>query len=359
MRLLLKAGAHPNAADSDGETSLHYAASYCQLDIMRLLLKAGAHPNAADSDGETSLYHAANCGHPGQLDIMRLLLEAGADPNAANSYRQTALYYPACCGRLETARLLLEAGADPNVAENRSGETPLVNVARSGYEAMMQMLLSHGAEANAVDCYGRTSLYYAACVSQGDIMYLLLDGYDGPEEKERMTESICTIKRIRTEMITDLLKHGADPNLVDRNKRTPLAIIGSKAEVRSPDISECVSDEELPEAVESVVHNNIDYLFGAPQLSAVAYHRRPKTFHSSVMVVEPTAAHNTFKKLQKLARNCEDLFDFSSCADQILNRHFKRWHKLPPIYCSEVSSSFAYVPPGGDANTISPEIRVA
>ncbi|XP_014667698.1 PREDICTED: uncharacterized protein LOC106809215 [Priapulus caudatus] len=107
------------------------------------------------------------------------------------------------------------------------------------------------------------------------------------------------------------------------------------------------------------VHHNIDHLFGAPQLSAVAYHRRPKTFHSSVMVVEPTAAHNTFRKLQKLARNCVDSFDFSSCADQILNRHFKRWHKLPQTYCSEVSSSFAYVPPGGDANTLSPEIRVS
>ncbi|XP_014662809.1 PREDICTED: uncharacterized protein LOC106805638 isoform X2 [Priapulus caudatus] len=77
------------------------------------------------------------------------------------------------------------------------------------------------------------------------------------------------------------------------------------------------------------------------------------------MVVEPTAAHNTFKKLQKLARNCEDSFDFSSCADQILNRHFKRWHKLPQTYCSEVSSSFTYVPEGGDANTLSPEIRVS
>ncbi|XP_014662791.1 PREDICTED: glycogenin-1-like [Priapulus caudatus] len=65
-------------------------------------------------------------------------------------------------------------------------------------------------------------------------------------------------------------------------------------------------------APDTLVHHNIDHLFGKPQLSAVAYHRRPKTFHSSVMVVEPAAAHNTFKKLQKLARNCEDSFDFRS-----------------------------------------------
>ncbi|XP_014681969.1 PREDICTED: glycogenin-1-like [Priapulus caudatus] len=94
-------------------------------------------------------------------------------------------------------------------------------------------------------------------------------------------------------------------------------------------------------APDTLVHHNIDYLFGEPQLSAVAYHRRPQTFHSSVMVVEPTAAHNTFKSTNE-NQNAR------CCADQILNRHFKRWHELPPTYCSEVNSSFAYVPPGGE-----------
>ncbi|XP_014678429.1 PREDICTED: transient receptor potential channel pyrexia-like [Priapulus caudatus] len=60
--------------------------------------------------------------------------------------------------------------------------------------------------------------------------------------------------RLRTEMITLLLKHGADPNLVDCNKRTPLAIIGSKAEVRSLRMSERAAPAAPAEQAESVVH---------------------------------------------------------------------------------------------------------
>ncbi|XP_014670422.1 PREDICTED: ileal sodium/bile acid cotransporter-like [Priapulus caudatus] len=64
-----------------------------------------------------------------------------------------------------------------------------------------------------------------------------------------------------------------------------------------------------------------------------------------------------YSKCVFLAPDTLDSFDFSSCADQILNCPFKRWHKLPQTYCSEVSSSFAYVPPGGD--TLSPDIQVS
>ncbi|XP_014673900.1 PREDICTED: uncharacterized protein LOC106814128 [Priapulus caudatus] len=73
------------------------------------------------------------------------------------------------------------------------------------------------------------------------------------EERGSFTALHYTCDRLRTEMITHLLKHGADPNLVDCNKRTPLAIIGSKAEVRSPRMSERGAPAAPAEQAESVV----------------------------------------------------------------------------------------------------------
>ncbi|XP_014673038.1 PREDICTED: 26S proteasome non-ATPase regulatory subunit 10-like [Priapulus caudatus] len=99
------------------------------------------------------------------------------------------------------------------------------------------MLLLHGADANAADSQGQTTLHIAACVGQRNIVYLLVKADAEPEERGRITELIYTWNRLRTEMITHLVKHGADPNLVDCNKRTPLAIIGSQAEVRSAKMS--------------------------------------------------------------------------------------------------------------------------
>ncbi|XP_014679106.1 PREDICTED: putative ankyrin repeat protein RF_0381 [Priapulus caudatus] len=317
VRLLLEAGANANAADSYGVTSLHIAACPGRLDIMRLLLEAGADPNvaetksgdtplmwavtegeeavvrmllshgadanAADSYGQTSLYHAACFG---RLDIVRLLLEAGADANAADSYGVTSLHIAACYRQLDIVRLLLEAGADPNVAETNKGETPLMRAVEEDEQMMERILLSHGVDAYTADSQGETSLYHAshgqtslhtaALSGQLDIMRMLLEaGVDlnvaATEEMKSFTALHYSCDRLRTEMITHLLKHGADPNLVDCNKRTPLAIIGSQAEAGAdPNVTTTKSGEtplmkvmrkceEAHERVNKLTHDG-DYL---------------------------------------------------------------------------------------------------
>ncbi|XP_014675470.1 PREDICTED: ankyrin-3-like [Priapulus caudatus] len=244
MRLLLEAGADSNVAiPRNGVTPLMKAVREDKEAAVRMLLSHGADANVADSHGVTTLYQAAWFG---QLDIMRLLLEAGANPNVAMTKSGTTLLLKAVRkGNKAMVRMLLSHGADANVADSQE-RTSLYHAACLGRLDIVRLLLESGANANAADSYGQTSLLIAAhCNPSGrlDIMRLLLEAGADPnvaetEKMESFTPLHYSCGQLHTEIITHLLKHGADPNLVDCNKRTPLAIIGSKAEVRRPGMNE-------------------------------------------------------------------------------------------------------------------------
>jgi hypothetical protein len=57
-------------------------------DAVKLLLEAGANPNALSSKGDTALHIAA---HDGRLEPIRELVAAGADTDIRNSANLTAL----------------------------------------------------------------------------------------------------------------------------------------------------------------------------------------------------------------------------------------------------------------------------
>ena len=109
----------PDAADQNGWTSLHYAATYGHEAVTRRRLAAGANPNAATQDGWTPLHYAASYGHE---VIVPLLLAAGANPDVADQGGWTPLHSAVYHGREAIVQFLLTAGANPTL--KRRCKTP-------------------------------------------------------------------------------------------------------------------------------------------------------------------------------------------------------------------------------------------
>lgn len=119
----LAAGATATVADAQGWTALHWAALAASDEKARMLLQAGADPNARTTTGTTPLLIAARHDPSPDSRSVRLLLDAGAAAEATDEDRRSALHVAAWCAGPERIWLLLDRGADPGRA-NRWTQTP-------------------------------------------------------------------------------------------------------------------------------------------------------------------------------------------------------------------------------------------
>lgn len=70
-RVLLEAGAHPNAVQHGGYTPLHSAAQNGNADLVQLLLAAGADPEARTDDGQRPLDLARQAEHAAAVALLQ------------------------------------------------------------------------------------------------------------------------------------------------------------------------------------------------------------------------------------------------------------------------------------------------
>ena len=195
---LLERGADPNIANKGGWTPLYLAtdtrnieggdypvraADLDHLDFIRTLLARGANVNARakDStetrtiftmqwlyeDGATAFLRAAQSG---DVELMKLLLAHGADPKIPTANNVTALAAAAGIGWVQgvtyerseqdtvaAVKLCLELGLDPNVVDS-DGRTALHGAAHKGRNALVQVLVEHGAKLDARDFGSRDTV---------------------------------------------------------------------------------------------------------------------------------------------------------------------------------------------------------
>lgn len=127
----------PNLYDSKifhwiyvGDTALHLAAAGYRIEIVRLLLAAGADPNAATNHRRSSPLHYAADGFISspawdaerQVEIIRCLLDAGADIYSRDKNGATPLHRAVRTRCAAAVRCLLCGGSDPTL-KNQPGST--------------------------------------------------------------------------------------------------------------------------------------------------------------------------------------------------------------------------------------------
>lgn len=82
LQLLLlvddEGGTHVDAADSEGQTPLHFVARYNQVAAMELLLAHASGLNVRDNDGQTPLQASISAGYV-DVSAIKLLLAQGAE----------------------------------------------------------------------------------------------------------------------------------------------------------------------------------------------------------------------------------------------------------------------------------------
>ena len=147
VQSLLKSGEDVSAAQADGMTALHWAASHGDAELAQLLIYAGANVRATTRiNGYTPLFIASQYGH---AEVIDTLVKGGADVKAASRSGSTPLMLAAASGSVEAVKRLLDAGADVNAKESARGQTALMFAAAYDRVPVINLLASRGADLEA------------------------------------------------------------------------------------------------------------------------------------------------------------------------------------------------------------------
>jgi len=156
-----------------GRTPLALALERGHVEVARVLLQQGADAMApVGAESRPALLHAVQTG---DVRTMNLLLGFGVKPNLADPDGVPVIAHAVARNDESVTRVLLEAGATPDVEAPSSDHSLLEQAVRDGGPNVVSLLISHGADPNALSREGQPLLLLAVALGRTDVVQALLD----------------------------------------------------------------------------------------------------------------------------------------------------------------------------------------
>lgn len=222
------AGTSGPATSTDLDTRLPEAVKRGDKTAVATLLRERVPVNSAEGDGSTALHWAA---YQDNLPLARMLIGAHADVNAKTRLEGLTPLFMACQnGDAAMIDLLLTNGADANQV-NSLGTTPLMVAASSGSVPAVTALIAHGAQVNAHEnVHDQTALMFAAAMDRSDVIrYLIAHGADA-NLASKVTPSMARIEFSLGGKVID--KTDAKPEKEEASEK-PESVKAEKADAKA------------------------------------------------------------------------------------------------------------------------------
>src|SRR3954453_11846037 len=183
----------PSTAEITAYRGLHAAAASGDAAEIARLIGTGEKADAVDSHRRTPLHVAAHLGHQAAAQA---LLRGAANPNALDAQQYDIVTIAAVNNDVPMLKLALAGGCDPKNITSPYQGTALIAAAHLGHAEVVRVLIAAGAPLDHVNNLGWTALIESIVLGDG--------------------------RRNHTDTLEALVKAGANVNLADRQRVTPL-----------------------------------------------------------------------------------------------------------------------------------------
>lgn len=146
---ILKIPAWVDFYTKDGQSALIKAAAAAKTNSLKLLLKKGADVNLQDAVGNTALHELSKVVNETNAEALSTLVAAGAKPEVRNDVGDTALLTAGKSLNLAAVKLLISAGADMNALDAK-GENVMFEFVRQGQDKAVLELAGLGVDPKPV-----------------------------------------------------------------------------------------------------------------------------------------------------------------------------------------------------------------